>query len=121
MSIDDSIRRLSAGLDRDEQLARTGAALWHADVVLGVDVEGVVGSAAYDHLTSHAPTRVILRELPLKCLILRDHRPQEKDDGTYCIECSTSLSLNIDEVRWPCEYIRALAGIYEPAEGGTSA
>ncbi len=80
--------------------------------------EGYPTDEQAEHIARHAPARE-LSEVGLKRLILREHRPQEMDDGVYCVECSTSLSLNIDEVPWPCAYIEALQAIYLVTEGET--
>lgn len=86
------------------------------DFILPDVTEPPVGAAT--HIARHDPAREP-SEVALKRLILREHRPQEMDDGVYCVECSTSLSLNIDEVPWPCAYIEALQAIYLVTEGET--
>ncbi|WP_280246189.1 DUF6221 family protein [Nocardia abscessus] len=55
----DPLSRLTRGLSEDERIARAASDLWHADVVKGVDVEGTVGSAAYDHITRFSPKRAL--------------------------------------------------------------
>lgn len=117
MITDDTVSRLSAGVDEDERIA------WEA-----ISPESLSGMEEIEeHQCRHRPART-LRELPLKRLILERHKPvmQRKrwspEEGwtgpMVCPECSpddTDPDIWNPEP-WPCEYIKALQAIYEPTE-----
>jgi hypothetical protein len=129
VTADDVLARLSAGLDRDEQLARAAAEGWHVNVVDSGEATGAIGGDAYDLLLAHDPARE-RHEIALKRLILREHVPAKKINyaGPYprveivVCECCSFLApaatdAEDDYEPWPCDYIQALASIYaDPAE-----
>ena len=59
MTIHTALAALSAGLDRDEQLARATLDDWESDIVGGIDVVGTLGGDAYGHVLRQDPARTL--------------------------------------------------------------
>lgn len=106
MSIEDALAKLTAGLDRDEAIARRELDDWDQSVVNGVDVEGTVGGGPMEHIERHGPATV-LRQVEAIRKVIAEHA----DNGSgKCLTCSPFYI-------YPCPTLRALAGIYtEPTE-----
>jgi hypothetical protein len=118
----DGLSRLSAGLDRDEQLARAALGVEHVHYD---DVAACVGERCI-HDRRHPPARV-LRQVEAHRRILARHHPVETPGlfvvggpppgSLVCAGCG-SKGNGLGPTPWPCPDVQDLASIYDPEETG---
>ncbi|WP_305780037.1 DUF6221 family protein [Nocardia nova] len=110
MTPDDFLSRLSAGLDRDEQLARAAAEGWYVNVVDSGEATGAIGGDAYDLLLTQNPDR-LLRQVEAIRKLIRQHAEAERDSALSDRDAGFEAGLYAA--------LESLASIYaDPAETG---
>ncbi|NEW42743.1 hypothetical protein GV794_02050 [Nocardia cyriacigeorgica] len=103
---------IEARLAEDEGAARAADEDWHTDVVVGVDAEGTLGSAAYEHMVAHDPARALRQVAAMRAVVGR-RAGEHRNDAGICETCrSYDYRRDYDPAPWPCPTARAIASIW---------